>query len=233
MNARSDVKRHRRRFIVFAVAWLVITAVWIVSLYSNTLCKFSLFDRHFDLGCGRGIIFVNQSNLFVHASSDIHFVWLDGKYGLGLKSPKPFFAYDGNTMTESWDPRILVWPKRNALGFFLAAWNLPLWIPWTVLSLAVVCTRLRLRTPPGFCMRCQYDLTGNTTGICPECGTSSTRASSAAIRIGLCWTRVRTTLGHDVPQSLQRASPLPFGEIVHQGRVQLPSIRVSRRDFRK
>jgi hypothetical protein len=25
---------------------------------------------------------------------------------------------------------------------------------------------------PGFCGRCDYDLTGNTTGICPECGWS-------------------------------------------------------------
>lgn len=25
--------------------------------------------------------------------------------------------------------------------------------------------------PPGLCSRCGYDLTGNTSGICPECGT--------------------------------------------------------------
>jgi len=26
------------------------------------------------------------------------------------------------------------------------------------------------RTRPGFCARCGYNLTGNTSGVCPECG---------------------------------------------------------------
>jgi len=26
------------------------------------------------------------------------------------------------------------------------------------------------RTPPGHCRNCDYDLTGNVSGICPECG---------------------------------------------------------------
>ena len=29
----------------------------------------------------------------------------------------------------------------------------------------------RLRFPPGHCQRCAYNLTGNTSGVCPECGT--------------------------------------------------------------
>jgi hypothetical protein len=31
--------------------------------------------------------------------------------------------------------------------------------------------RLELRRAAGLCMKCGYDLTGNTTGVCPECGT--------------------------------------------------------------
>ena len=27
------------------------------------------------------------------------------------------------------------------------------------------------RPPPGHCQSCGYDLTGNTSGVCPECGT--------------------------------------------------------------
>lgn len=30
---------------------------------------------------------------------------------------------------------------------------------------------LRDRIPPGHCKQCGYNLTGNTSGICPECGT--------------------------------------------------------------
>jgi predicted amidophosphoribosyltransferase len=26
------------------------------------------------------------------------------------------------------------------------------------------------RIPPGHCQNCGYDLTGNVSGICPECG---------------------------------------------------------------
>ena len=25
--------------------------------------------------------------------------------------------------------------------------------------------------PPGHCQNCEYDLTGNVSGVCPECGT--------------------------------------------------------------
>jgi hypothetical protein len=31
------------------------------------------------------------------------------------------------------------------------------------------------RTPPGACPTCSYDLSGNTTGICPECGAPALR----------------------------------------------------------
>lgn len=39
--------------------------------------------------------------------------------------------------------------------------------------LAFSCARLMARRhqiPPGHCQRCGYDLTGNESGICPECG---------------------------------------------------------------
>lgn len=31
----------------------------------------------------------------------------------------------------------------------------------------------RRRHKPGHCLNCEYDLTGNTSGVCPECGTST------------------------------------------------------------
>ncbi len=47
---------------------------------------------------------------------------------------------------------------------------------WLLLPPALVATaflwwRDRRRIPPGHCRRCGYDLTGNVSGVCPECGT--------------------------------------------------------------
>ncbi len=48
----------------------------------------------------------------------------------------------------------------------------PLWSALAVAaSAALVCGWLdRRRYPPGHCRRCGYDLTGNQSGRCPECG---------------------------------------------------------------
>jgi hypothetical protein len=39
-----------------------------------------------------------------------------------------------------------------------------------LLPLGSAIRRWRARPQPGHCRRCGYDLTGNVSGICPECG---------------------------------------------------------------
>jgi len=58
----------------------------------------------------------------------------------------------------------------------LVSWNayLPLWL---LLLVAAVATFIlfwldRRRIPPGHCQTCAYNLTGNVSGRCPECGTA-------------------------------------------------------------
>ncbi len=50
--------------------------------------------------------------------------------------------------------------------------SIPLWL---LLAIAAIPTaflwQLDHRVPPGYCKKCGYDLTGNVSGICPECGT--------------------------------------------------------------
>lgn len=48
---------------------------------------------------------------------------------------------------------------------------LPLWVTLVVIGFTAggffYFTR---RFPPGHCRKCGYDLTGNVSGVCPECG---------------------------------------------------------------
>lgn len=52
----------------------------------------------------------------------------------------------------------------------------PAWYPFLAAAVVPVVwlvgrLRRRRRSGPGRCRRCSYDLTGNTSGVCPECGT--------------------------------------------------------------
>lgn len=53
--------------------------------------------------------------------------------------------------------------------------TIPLWIPLvlTASPAAYLFYRDR-RIPPHCCQSCGYDLTGNTSGVCPECGVTAT-----------------------------------------------------------
>jgi len=49
--------------------------------------------------------------------------------------------------------------------------QLPLWIPFVIVASASAVLWWRERTiPPGHCPTCGYNLTGNVSGRCPECG---------------------------------------------------------------
>ena len=66
----------------------------------------------------------------------------------------------------------------------LDGWNMiviPLWLPLACVSLLTLVLFIRNRPQPleGFCMECSYDLTGNVSGVCPECGTKIERDSTA------------------------------------------------------
>jgi hypothetical protein len=48
---------------------------------------------------------------------------------------------------------------------------IPLWIPFVLLAVPTTLLWYRDRRPPrGHCQRCGYNLVGNLSGTCPECG---------------------------------------------------------------
>ncbi len=55
------------------------------------------------------------------------------------------------------------------VGLAFAA--VPLWIPFLLAGIPTTLLWYRDRRPlPGICHKCGYDLTGNISGVCPECG---------------------------------------------------------------
>lgn len=66
---------------------------------------------------------------------------------------------------------------RSVTGACIA----PLW-PFVVVIIAFRWRALASlwNRPPGLCNKCGYDLRGNTSGVCPECGAAVDRSESAA-----------------------------------------------------
>ena len=71
-------------------------------------------------------------------------------------------------------------------------WSLPLWAPTAVFAIAPVAwvplalrrRRTNRRRAAGLCTACAYNLTGNTSAVCPECGTPvAARASKHSSRL--------------------------------------------------
>ena len=61
----------------------------------------------------------------------------------------------------------VLWPIRVPSAIWI-----PLWMPFLALGVPSFIVWRRTRRPrAGHCVNCGYDLTGNTSGVCPECGT--------------------------------------------------------------
>lgn len=126
--------------------------------------------------------------------------WASVGVGSGLINPN---VYHANKITPGWG---IVWPRELGRTFHWQTWwpafpltwhkgaiilsvNIPLWIPTLAFALTGVALRKSsTRHKPGACKRCHYDLTGNTSSVCPECGaqlepdpvTSASQKSSGA-----------------------------------------------------
>lgn len=68
-------------------------------------------------------------------------------------------------------PSLRSWPTAKKMGYLLVIF-LPLWVPLVLVGVpSAILWWSDRRTPKGHCRSCDYDLTGNVSGICPECGT--------------------------------------------------------------
>ncbi len=72
-----------------------------------------------------------------------------------------------------------LWAWRWPVVLVGGKWDfiVPLWIPLAAIGIPTILAWRRDRPiPPGHCRTCRYDLTGNESGVCPECGTAVGRA---------------------------------------------------------
>ena len=139
--------------------------VWVVDIEGGKL----------DLGCGltspyfaAGVFVPNLDHDLDHSGH-----W----FGVRLKERRewtyitwmPDDPYTGTERTRQGRP--LPW-----------AVVMPLWIPFVLVAVptAYLWWRDRRRIPPGHCRNCGYNLTGNVSGTCPECGQTILAASKAA-----------------------------------------------------
>jgi predicted RNA-binding Zn-ribbon protein involved in translation (DUF1610 family) len=79
------------------------------------------------------------------------------------------------------DPPFIFW-KPHITGWVV----FPLWMPFLAVAIptAFLWHRDRRRIPPGHCQACGYDLTGNVSGKCPECGEKTTTSTERKHEVG-------------------------------------------------
>jgi len=119
--------------------------------------------------CGRWSCFTDRGGLLL----------VDHRLWFTLQSPEQFrrhwtprewaeFACNiARLAPESLAPHV-AWRPFITNGVLV----MPLWICLVITAVPTgfLWWRDRRRIPPGHCQRCGYNLTGNVSGVCPECG---------------------------------------------------------------
>jgi hypothetical protein len=153
----------RRRWRTRRVLKWAGTAVCAVIFLSAVVCL-----RWYTIGIG----FAGHFSVSIHGGA-ICFNWKDPQ-----RSREPprshihhgFFVHaasDWASIRTAWYSGVL--PRVGTTGLWYSA-AVPLWIWLLVIGAPTVYLWRSNLESPGHCQRCGYDLTGNVSGTCPECG---------------------------------------------------------------
>lgn len=91
-------------------------------------------------------------------------------WGEAMGGPFVRWTYPDGLEWRTFEPELLPIPVLRTFGT-RGIVGVPLWpIPAALLARAFLAWRRCPRFGSGQCQRCGYDMTGNVSGICPECG---------------------------------------------------------------
>jgi hypothetical protein len=164
-------KRHPAAFWSCFTLCVIIAVVWLASVFVEVGCYIG--DQAYSVGLRTGELTISANELrdpLRHRAAYYSDVWV-----YWHNQPK-------------WT--MVTWPQVGGPwvlgGYCVYSYRWTVYIPcWLLLGIAAIPTALlwwrrRRRYSPGHCRECGYNLTGNTSGRCPECG-SPIQAPSAAV----------------------------------------------------
>jgi len=148
--------------LLIAVAWAVsIPWWWAVDYHTVDNEINNPMHSTYRCGSGGGCVFAGYNSTTTSKP---------GRFGL---PGRKLSLTRGGRAAMAWRPD---WSQSSSTYRSYARYHwsmlLPLWIPFLLVTAptAVLWWRGRSRIPPGHCQNCGYNLTGNVSGICPECG---------------------------------------------------------------
>lgn len=186
--------RKRSALVFFGAVWLLVGATSLGSFSRALIWRSGPYDR-FGVDCGRVFVVAEWWG----PGFELAVAGVAREPGWRLDIPSPFHQ------DMLWPHRIPYWG-----GTLISC---PMWIPLSLAAFLLWCGWTRSVRNVAGCRRCGYDLTGNVSGTCPECGTAcrqggrcqSRQAASIASRSsqanGTNSTRPRRGPRHAVPKS--------------------------------
>jgi len=105
--------------------------------------------------------------------------WTSGNHWGFFQWGAVAFGYHNRVDDFRWDiewnissgPLFLWFEYQPGTPTTASCFIIPLWLPLAMIGFPTILAWRRERPlPPDHCQKCGYDLTGNVSGVCPECG---------------------------------------------------------------
>lgn len=165
---RNRSKRHALLMWLAGILCVLNVVAFVASIWLEITWTTKAGDRQWTVGFARGawIVLRIEAPRFADWPPKTDDGWV--------------FAVASDDIRLNWLPSVET-STSTVLRLNLVIVSVPLWIPAVLFGgLAMVLWyRRQKNVGPGHCQECGYDLTGNVSGTCPECGMSTTETNCA------------------------------------------------------